>query len=193
MAEMSTTSDPRLLDTLVIAAQGGDHQAFHALVMAVQRELRLVLCGFAPPPELVEELVQDTLVTAWEKLASYRPEGTFQAWLHAIARNKARSRWRADRRSAQKLTGDVLDAVLLEMEEEVIADEGAAETEARRLAACLALLPTRTRELLQRRYVDDAPLAALAREFRKSEQALAALFYRLRSKLRACMAAEKAP
>jgi len=190
---MSTTLDPTELDALVIAAQGGDHRAFHALVMAVQRELRLVLCGFAPPPEVVEELVQDTLVTAWEKLATYRPEKTFLAWLHAIARNKARSRWRAQRRGAQKIDGDALDAVLAEAEEEALADDTTTEADARRLAACVALLPTRTRQLLQRRYVDDAPLIALAREFRKTEQALAALFYRLRSKLRACMATGKAP
>lgn len=190
---MSTTLDPTELDALVVAAQGGDHRAFHALVVAVQRELRLVLCGFAPPPEVLEELVQDTLVTAWEKLATYRPEKTFTAWLHAIARNKARSRWRAHQRGARKIEGDALDAALLEMEAEIVADESAAEADARRLAACLALLPSRTRQLLQRRYVDDAPLANLAREFRKTEQALAALFYRLRSKLRACMATGKLP
>lgn len=184
---MSASPDRSGLDQLVIAAQQGDHQAFHALVVAVQHELRLVLCSFAPPPELLEELMQDTLVTAWENLASYRPEGTFVAWLHTIARNKARSRWRADRR-ARPLDSDALEVLLAETEADILDDEAAAEAETGRLAACLEKLPPRTRDLLQRRYVDQVPLVALAREASKSEQALAALFYRLRAKLRDCMA-----
>jgi len=185
---MTTPPDQSGLDQLVIAAQKGDHQAFHALVVSVQHELRLVLCSFAPPPDLLEELMQDTLVTAWGNLGSYRPEGTFVAWLHTIARNKARSRWRSARRT-RPLDSDALDALLAEAESEILDDEAAAEAETGRLATCLEQLPARARELLQRRYVDQIPLLALARESRKSEQALAALFYRLRSKLRECMAA----
>lgn len=184
---MPTTPDPIEIDRLVIAAQGGDHRAFHALVVVVQRDLRLVLCGFAPPPQVVEELVQDTLVTAWERLGTYRPEGTFQAWLHAIARNKARARWRSARR-AVLLDGDAIETMLVAAEEEILADEDATASNARRLAACLELLPERTRQLLQRRYVDGTPLVALSGEVRQTEQALAALFYRLRGKLRECMA-----
>jgi RNA polymerase sigma-70 factor (ECF subfamily) len=185
---MTAPPDRSGLDQLVIAAQQGDHQAFHAVVVAVQHELRLVLCGFAPPPDLLEELMQDTLVTAWGNLASYRPEGTFTAWLHTIARNKARSRWRADRR-ARPLDSDALETLLAEAEAGILDDEAAAEAETGRLAVCLEQLPPRARELLQRRYVDQIPLLALAQEARKSEQALAALFYRLRARLRECMAA----
>lgn len=188
---MANTLASAELDLLVIAAQKGDPQAFHALVVAVQRELHLVLCSFAPPPELLEELVQDTLVTAWEKLGTYRPEGTFVAWLHAIARNKARSRWRASRRT-RYVDKDTLDVLLAEAESEILSDEAAAEADTSRLAECLEQLPVRTRQLLQRRYVDGISLCELGRELRRSESALAALFYRLRGKLRECMTARTA-
>ncbi len=173
------------IDRLVDAARSGDHAAFHVLIVAVLGDLRLVLCGFALSPEITEELTQDTLITVWQKLGSYRSEGTFQPWLHAIARNKARELLRRQRRNIS-LTQASLEDLLYETEAELLADEDAGHEQARRLADCLDRLPERSRVLLTLRYVDERPLAELTERFRVGESALAALFYRLRNKLRLC-------
>ena len=178
--------NPDDIDRLVDAARNRDHAAFHTLIVSVLGDLRLVLCGFALSPETTEELTQDTLITVWQKLDGYRSEGTFQPWLHAIARNKARELLRRQRRSVS-LSQATIEDLISETEAECLADEEAGLEQARRLADCLALLPERSRDLLTLRYIDERPLTELAERFRIGENALAALFYRLRTKLRLCV------
>lgn len=48
----------------------------------------------APRYEHVEDLVQETFLSAWEGLAQYRATGSLQAWLMGIARHKVEDYYR---------------------------------------------------------------------------------------------------
>jgi RNA polymerase sigma-70 factor (ECF subfamily) len=178
---------PAELDRLAIAAQGGDRDAFRDLVLATQRELAISVAAHSVSRELVEEVLQETYVTAFEKLAQYRPQGTFRPWLRTIARNHLFAHWRERRRVAE-FDGDALDTMIAD---DGIAgldlDDGRHEEETARLAACLELLPDRARTMLERRYCEEQPLALLAQQFKRSAATLSVTLFRLRQQLKRCV------
>jgi RNA polymerase sigma factor (sigma-70 family) len=178
---------PGELDALAIAAQAGDRDAFRDLVLATQRELAISVAAHSVSRELVEEVLQQAYVTAFEKLAQYRPEGTFRPWLRTIARNHLFAHWRERRRLAES-DGDALDQLIAaDGLEELERDDGRDERETARLAACLELLPERARQLLERRYCEEQPLARLAEQFKRSAATLSVTLFRLRQQLRRCV------
>lgn len=62
------------------AAFGALVLRYHKLVIAVAYRL----CGDAA---LAEDIAQDAFVRVWDRLADYRPDGNFKAWLVRIATN----------------------------------------------------------------------------------------------------------
>jgi RNA polymerase sigma-70 factor (ECF subfamily) len=177
------------LDRLVVAAQGGDREAFRLMVLETQRELRMFIAAKAASLEQVEEVLQGTYVAAFEHLAQYRPTLTFRAWLGAIARNQLVDRWRETRRFAhlnrsameEMLAGELVD----QLEAEDLTDNS--REQAARLAQCLERLPDNARAMIERRYQQGLPLPELARRFRRSTEAIGSALYRIRQGLRRCM------
>ena len=75
-------------DELVVAAMGGDREAFGLLYGRFGPMVHGVLLTRVPYDE-VDDLVQDVFLTAFQKLATLRAPGAFGSWLAAIARNRA--------------------------------------------------------------------------------------------------------
>src|ERR1051326_5571291 len=80
---------------LVLAAQAGDQQAFETLVNAYRRELLVhgyrMLGSFSD----AEDLVQETLLRAWEKRVTLTSPESYRAWLYRIATNLCLNRLRS--------------------------------------------------------------------------------------------------
>jgi RNA polymerase sigma-70 factor (ECF subfamily) len=75
-----------------------DAQAFAVLVRRHQGRMLVLQRRLTRDHALAEDLCQETLLTAWNKLASFRGEGTFAAWLARLAVNTFRQHYRASRR-----------------------------------------------------------------------------------------------
>jgi RNA polymerase sigma-70 factor, ECF subfamily len=96
---------------LVLAAQAGDQKAFEALVSAYRRELLVHCYRMLGAFHDAEDLVQETLLHAWEKRATLTSPGSYRAWLYRIATNLCLDRLRsAPRRSLQQETHPVNDS-----------------------------------------------------------------------------------
>lgn len=84
--------------TLVGRVLEGDRGAFSAIysrhVSTVSRRLRRILVR----TEDVEDVVQNTFVTAFRSLHNFRRDGSLAAWLHGIAVRSAANHLRAQRR-----------------------------------------------------------------------------------------------
>ncbi|MGH2970358.1 MAG: sigma-70 family RNA polymerase sigma factor [Solirubrobacteraceae bacterium] len=73
--------------TVVAAAQAGDESAFTALVEPHRRELQVHCYRMLGSLDDSEDLVQETLLRAWRKRATFQGRSSFRAWLYRIATN----------------------------------------------------------------------------------------------------------
>ncbi len=76
---------------LVARAQQGEDTAFEVLVVKYQRRVAATIRRFVRDDAITEELTQETFLSAFLALTSFKPDGDFAAWLFTIARNAARS------------------------------------------------------------------------------------------------------
>lgn len=81
-------SDPAGEVELVLAARGGDRDAFGLLYQRYGRMVHGVLLTRVPRPQ-VEDLVQDVFLSALDRLGTLRDPARFGGWLAMIARNRA--------------------------------------------------------------------------------------------------------
>jgi RNA polymerase sigma-70 factor (ECF subfamily) len=89
----AAAADPRET-RLVRESLGGDTEAFSALVRAHERRVFRLLGRFFRRPEEVEDAAQETFLTAWRKLSTYRAEAPFEHWITRIALRSAYDRLR---------------------------------------------------------------------------------------------------
>lgn len=93
---------------LVRASLHGDRDAYAALIERHARMVAGVAYSAAGDPAIVDDVVQDTFVAAWQQLATLRDPELVRPWLRRIARNVARNVRRRRRRevAAVELAAD---------------------------------------------------------------------------------------
>jgi RNA polymerase sigma-70 factor (ECF subfamily) len=88
---------------LVIRAMSGDEGAFEGLVRASADRLTSIAYRILRDPDVAEEAVQKTFLTAWRELRGLRDPEKFDAWLHRLLVNTCY----AEARSAKRRAGGV--------------------------------------------------------------------------------------
>ena len=124
----------------------------------------------------VDDLVQETLLRAWRRRVTYRPElGTARGWLVAILVDRAaksRSRSRPfDRTLTDEPGADphLLTADLLDLDR------------------AIAALPVRQHQVVTLYYIADLPVKEIARSLRVSEGTVKSQLHDARSRLRTAL------
>jgi RNA polymerase sigma-70 factor (ECF subfamily) len=74
-------------DQLMIGLQGGDSQAFEALVERYQQPLINFFFTNSRDRQFSEDLTQETLLRVYDQAWDYLPTGRFRGWMYRIARN----------------------------------------------------------------------------------------------------------
>lgn len=92
-------SDLALGDSRNIARTlAGEAEGFAALVSDYQQIVYRWALSLAADPDDADDVVQETFVIAYRKLATYDGSGAFSSWLYTIARRAARQRRRSTAR-----------------------------------------------------------------------------------------------
>ena len=180
------------LDDLVKKVQRGDRDAFDELVFAIQKELRIFLSAHASSIDMVEEVLQSTLVTCYEDIQKYELRGTFLSWTKGIGRNlllkelRARSRYVA-------AENDILERIVVEAALESAQGADREQEYVERLRECLGQLPDHSMGLIRQRYFDRLTVREIARRLNRTESWAAVTIFRIRETLRNCMTKEAIP
>jgi RNA polymerase sigma-70 factor, ECF subfamily len=148
-------------DELIMRLAGGDDTALrelftrHAPMLAVR--LRAML-----PLSDVEDVLQETFLAAWKGARSYRPEARAGGWLWGIARRQAALLLRRKGPAAAPLH-DLVEPGTAGLPGSLHDDPVHSLTTAAQLASAVGALSPADRAVWQLLYVEDRPVAEVAR------------------------------
>jgi RNA polymerase sigma-70 factor (ECF subfamily) len=87
----------------IAASRGGDPDAFEELVRLHQHRVFRLAGRFFKRREDVEDAAQETFLTAWRKLSTYRGEAPLEHWLTRVCLNTCYRRLRKSRVGRERL------------------------------------------------------------------------------------------
>jgi RNA polymerase sigma-70 factor (ECF subfamily) len=173
-------------DGLITRLAGGDDTALrelftrHAPVLAAR--LRTVL-----PPGDVEDVLQETFLAAWKGAGTYQPEAKAGAWLWGIARRQAALALRRRGPATTPLPGLLEPGAASLPGAPFPGDLAQSVTTASQLASAVGTLSPADREVWQLMYVEDRPVAEVARLTGVPEGTVKSRAHRARRLLRAAL------
>lgn len=159
-----------------------DRERFLALLGENEAQLMGFLCAIAPNYQDAEDLLQQTVLTMWQKFDAFEPGTSFVAWGRQVARYKAMNLMQA--RRLTPLDDEVIDLLAITHEE-----QGAETRLARRhaLAKCLEKLPTADRKLTEAAYDGTQTIKDLAAKVGRSAGGVYNSLARIRATLLLCI------
>jgi RNA polymerase sigma-70 factor (ECF subfamily) len=83
---------------LLARAQAGDEDAFAQLIEPYQRELQVYCYRFLGSAADAEDVLQDTLLSAWQGLAGFEGRASVRTWLYRVATSRCLDALRSARR-----------------------------------------------------------------------------------------------
>lgn len=140
---------------LVERAQGGDVDAYEALVRASTRRLYLTAYRIVRDADAAEDATQQALVAAWRELPSLRDPDRFEAWTYRlVVRACLTERRRHRRRGVREIAVEDLS---------IAASDTVAETDLRdQLDRALAAIPDEQRAVVVLHHYIGLPLTEIA-------------------------------
>lgn len=130
---------------------------------------------------MVEDLVQEVLLAAWQGLPSFRADANLHSWVMGIARHKVEDYYRRRIREAESNEEeDLAELAVVPMFEQQL--DSAIQQE--RVQATLALLPEAYGLALRWRYRDGKSAREMAQLSGKTEKAIERLLARARENFR---------
>jgi RNA polymerase sigma-70 factor (ECF subfamily) len=143
--------------------------------------LRGFLLALLPRPDLADDVVQETFLTACERADTYTPGTNFRAWIYTIARYKALA---AIRRSAGRC--ELLDPDLVDLLVEDHVDDTRLSERVAALDICVEKLAPAARQAIPLRYTEELGPTAIAERTGWSPNAVNVALSRARDFLRRC-------
>lgn len=140
---------------------------------------RYVRSRLIPRMDLVDDLVQEVFLAAWESLPSYRGDSPLVSRLQGIARHKVKNQYRACLRAPLPLEEAEQETpkVVMEVDINELLDRGRLQQKTRR---ALATLPEPYRLALLWRYWEKRSAQEMAMRTGKTEKAIERLLARAR-------------
>lgn len=162
---------------LIAACRRGDEEAFSRLVHRHERRVFRLAGRFFRQREEVEDVAQQTFLTVWQKLETYRAKAPFEHWLTRVCLNCCYERLRKREAPVEPLEHD----------QAVATSEPTARLEVERL---LRTLPAADRFILLLMHGEGWSTAEIAQRLGWSRANVKVRAHRARKKLRQLLAEE---
>jgi RNA polymerase sigma-70 factor (ECF subfamily) len=163
------------------------HELFEILVRENADMLMAYLRSVTRDATAADDLFQETMLTAWRRLPDYDKTRPFGPWLRGIAARTMLA-WRRQRAKSFALCDEEILEHLGARCESIQAQPGDTwDEKLDGLRDCIAKLPDRYREVIQRRYADEEPPEALAERLRINAETLKKRLQRGRARLLECL------
>ena len=162
---------------LMTLAQAGDSNAYTRLLKALVPVIRSLAHKQIADEVLVEDVVQDVLLTVHRVRHTYDPNAPFLPWLMAIANARAIDALRKRGRHQQR-------EVQVEPEDLWLAATPQPSTSDDELALLLSQLPARQREVVEHVHLREMTLAETATQHNLTLSAVKSLLHRALNTLR---------
>jgi RNA polymerase sigma-70 factor len=177
---------------LVAEIRGGSGEAFSQFVRLYQAKVRCYLGRFVRGADAVDDLAQETFISAYRSLSSYRQQSSLVLWLLGIARNLALKHLREEQRRRSH-EADSLEAAVSRWSQERMLGEDSAEDRHERVVAalrtCIEGLQKHSAGMIRDAYFKNRTAAEIAQETGKTEGAVWVTMMRIRQTLRECIGA----
>ena len=177
------------LRKLIDAAREGSADAWCELVRVFQARVRTFIGRIIRDPNVVDDLAQNTFLSSYRKLGSWRGDASLGTWLLAIAKNEALMYLRDERLRREREAG-AIEAALAG--DRAAAEEDALETREIELAAlekCLAGLSEHSARLIREFYFEGRTAREISEESGTKEVSVWVTIMRIRRALRDCIQA----
>ncbi|MDR6707408.1 RNA polymerase sigma-70 factor (ECF subfamily) [Novosphingobium sp. 1748] len=163
-------------------AQDGDHAAYRMVLRAILPAIRRIAARRIFDEDLVEDAVQDTLMTIHRLRHTYDPARPLMPWVGAIAVSRAID---VLRRSGRTRRFEIMDDEAMDAAaDHASADPGEAWGNEREVARLLGRLPQRQRMMVEMVKLKEMSLDDAAGASRMSVSAVKSLLHRALARLR---------
>lgn len=179
-------SDAAEVSEALTRAQGGDPEAYGAVVAAYQARLRAFIAGYIPRSDWVDDLAQQSFVSAYESLASFKVGTDFYAWLRSIAYNHLRAELEKTNRRKRLERDYLLEVASGELGRRLDEDDKD-EDALSALRDCVGRLTGTARELVKKYYGDGLPLGQIGALLGRGADSLKVSLFKIRARLKQCM------
>jgi RNA polymerase sigma-70 factor (ECF subfamily) len=165
----------------------GDTEAFHRLTLRYYRPVGSFVLKRVGRPDLVEDLVQETFLEAFQGLRAGRGPRRFSTWLFGIAHNRC-GKWLRRRRPALFDPGEAPDLPAVPPEQDLLEELEEQQHTLARLDRHLQELPEETRRLLELKHRDGRTCEEIAAVTGRPVGTVKSLLARTYQRLRGALA-----
>jgi len=165
----------------------GNDDAFRDLIKGVGPHIRNYLASNIFDHQYVDDVLQQTFISAYHNLETFDPSYSFKGWVYGIARNKLRQHLKKTYRDKEKLESyeyEFRTHIAETFEEQPLEN---IRSQVVKLQECMSKLGVKNQELVNERYFGKNSVKELAEKLGKTETSLSVTLYRVRATLRNCM------
>ncbi len=173
------------MEPAIRAVQAGDRDAFRFVIDACQLRMRLVVGAIMPDKQLVDDVVQQSLMTVYTKLHTYRMGSDAVAWAIGIARHTAlneRKKYFRRQAGTSRYRQSIQHMLTPYIEENALEQDTVTS-----LHGCVDSLRGVGQELVRKYYFEGKSREELAEEYGQSRAWVRDKLYRARATLAGCL------
>ena len=169
---------------LIERSAAGDLEAFSSLIEAHQTAVCACLAVRLNDPHQVEDLAQETFLTAYRNLGTFDSEKSFGPWLRGIAMNLLRNYWRKKR--PNPVGGHAELDIMVDHE---IALTTAQENSDKldHMRDCIQGVQSDARMMVDLRYIEGLSISQICERLNRKHSAVTMKLSRIRQLLRECI------